>query len=245
MDKRQPEMVQEHNSYNTFGEDNDHTSVPTCLGIIFGTMGGMIVCISALGFFRYFPVTISSVCREVDNDFNPVFCYNNTWPRGRFDKPLDCDAIEEISDLDIICYALSMKIGKSSGVALGLYHLGTTLILVAVFGRKVWHWVFHKCCSKAVSYVVYGGICSLLFSLAGLGATLYLISFNDDGGYDILNTGELVYKFSLIFLFYVPAFFFLFIPRLLARDNYDDPDRHTYSFVATSDGTSAEPRGTN
>jgi hypothetical protein len=112
MDKRQPEM--EHNSYNIF---EDRTSVPTCLGIIFGTLGGMIVCISALGFFRYFPVTISSVCREVDNDFNPVFCYNNTWPRGRFDKPLDCDDIKEISDLDIICYALSMKIGKSSAVA--------------------------------------------------------------------------------------------------------------------------------
>ena len=85
----------------------------------------------------------------------------------------------------------------------------------------------------------------LLFALAGLGATFYLSSFNDDEGYDILNTGELVYKISQIFLFYVPAIFFLFIPRLLARGNYDDPDTHTYSFVATSDGTSAEPRGTN
>ena len=77
------------------------------------------------------------------------------------------------------------------------------------------------------------------------GYSLYLSSFNDDEGYDILNTsaGELVYKISQIFLFYVPAIFFLFIPRLLARGNYDDPDRHTYSFVATSDGT--EPRGNN
>jgi hypothetical protein len=73
---------------------------------------------------------------------------------------------------------------------------------------------------------------------------LYLSSFNDDetGNYDILNTGELVYKISQMFLFIVPAIFFLFIPRLIARGKYDEPDIHTYSFVATSDGTSAEPR---
>ena len=68
---------------------------------------------------------------------------------------------------------------------------------------------------------------------------------NDDGGYDIVNTGELVYKISQIFLFYVPTIFFLLIPRLVARGNYDERDTHTYSFVATRDGTGTEPRGTN
>jgi hypothetical protein len=238
MDKRQREMV-DNSNFKAIGGYNDHTSHPTCLGIIFGTMGTMIVCVSALGFFRYFPVTTSSVCREIDNDFNPVFCYNNTWPRNCFDLPLDCDeiSVDEQSDFDIICYALSLKIGKSSAVAIGLYHLGTTLILVAVYGRKAWRCIFQKCCSNFVSYCTYGIFCSLLFFIAGLGTALYLASFeDDDGGYDIVNTGELVYKLSQILLFLVPACFFLCIPCLLERHEYDESNRHTYSFLATRDG---------
>ena len=226
-----------------------------CVVILFTTLAVMVCCITALGFFRYFPVTISLECMEEDNNFNTLFCYTDTKKWRYEDLPLDCEEYQNMNksekivntddsnsngfESDIICYALSVDIAKSSAVAFGIYKFLSILVFATVFAGKLLVQFCLRCAHgkcgcerssiKCCSAICYSLMCVSAFVVSGIVSIFVLNSKSDLKN---LGTGELYYRLAYVIGFFVCAVYFLYIP-LYTLHFIDGED--TYSYLATSD----------
>ena len=201
----------------------------TGLTVLFASLGIMIICISALGFFRNFPVITGSRCLEWDNNFNTWYCYDNS-----SSEPLDCEEYvsrNESSNSSILkCYAFSLDIGTSSGVAFGLYELCSLVVFGIVFLRKCFYWMFQKC-KMSVACGVYCYSVTLSFILIIIALCLFVYVFFVDIAF--LITEEHIYRCALPFILTVFAGYALIIPLLMYRYGVDEWP--TYNSLAIKD----------
>ena len=225
-----------------------------CVVLLFATLAVMACCITALGFFRYFPVSISLECLEKDNNFNTLFCYTDTKDWHYWDLPLDCEEYQQMNksdkivntddsnsngfESDVVCYALSLDIGKSAAIALGIYKILSFLVVATVFIMKIWVRLW-LCCAQCCKFkpshtmccstICYSCICFVAISTSGILSIIFL-EFKSD--LKIFGVGESYYRLAYCLAFFIPAVYFLYIPW---------PTRHyivgedTYSYLATSD----------
>lgn len=102
---------------------------PLVLGFV--SIACTIVAISAMVFFRYFPVERSLVyeCREEDHHGRPLFCYSNTSSR-----PLDC-AEHDATGLQYECYAFAIPTGLGIAVAATLAIAKVAIVTVTVYAK--------------------------------------------------------------------------------------------------------------
>ena len=208
----------------------------TELMVLFASLGILIICISALGFFRNFPVIRGSECLERNNNFNKWYCYNYY---NSSSKPLDCEEYvrtnesSNSSTVRLQCFAFSLDIGKSSAVAFGLYHICSIVIFGIVFLRKYFYWMC-KMCRMPVACGVY--CYSVTISLFWLITTVCLLIYLFSEIHDIFVLGkffELVYRIGLGSIPFVFALFALIIPLRMHRYGVDEWP--TYSCLATVD----------
>ena len=199
----------------------------TELIVLFASLGISTICISALGFFRNFPVITGSECLERDNHFNTWYCYDNSGS-----EPLDCEEYVSTSESSstLRCYAFSLDIGTSSAVAFGLYNLFTLVIFGIVFLRKYFYWMCQKCkMPLACGVYCYSITISSFWLITALCLLIYMV-FNGD---DFLGTEEYVYRIVLDSIPFVFAVYALIIPLLMHRYGVDAWP--TYSCLATVD----------
>ena len=212
---------------------------------LFCAMSVIVICISAFGIFRYFPVTVSTKCMEVDTEGNTLYCYNDNYDNystmSYNDPPLDCDNLTNISESDIICYALSTNLGTCAAVAVGLYHLATKSIVVAVYVTLLWCKFINNCCSKhkniaILCHMLYCLIWNLLLLCVALYTVIYPFS-----KVTVHGIGEFIYLSCRVTLFVVLA---PFIPCILIhfRAQIDVCDHaYKYNYLATCDGPKEAP----
>ena len=199
----------------------------TELMVLFASLGITIICISALGFFRNFPVITGSECLERANNFNNWYCYDDT-----SSGPLDCknyvNSSESSSMLE--CYAFSLDIGKSFAVAFGLYKLCSIVVFGIIFLRKSFYWM----CQKFKMPVACGVYCYsvTIFSILFI-TSLCLLIYVFFIGNAFLGTREYAYRFVLDTIPFAFAFYALGIPRLMHRYGVDTWP--TYNCLATVD----------
>ena len=195
--------------------------------VLFASLGITIICISALGFFRNFPVITGSECLERANNFNNWYCYDNT-----SSGPLDCEKYVSTSESSntLQCYAFSLDIGTSFAVSFGLYKLCSIVIVGIVLLRKCFYQMCHKCeMPVACGVYCYIAIISSFWFITSLCLLLYVVFMGDV----FLGTREYVYRIVLDFIPFVFAFFTLIIPLLMHRYGVDEWP--TYNCLATAD----------
>ena len=203
----------------------------TGLMVLFASLGIMIICISALGFFRNFPVITGSECLERNNNFNTWYCYNNT-----SSEPLDCKEYVSISESSnsntLQCYAFSLDIGRSSAVAFGLYELCSLVVVGIVFLTKCFlnSRMSQKCEKPGACCVRCYGV-TLFLILLIIALCLFVYEFFID--IDFRITGEHIYRCALPFILTVFAGYALIIPLLMHRYGVDKWP--TYNCLATED----------
>ena len=200
----------------------------TGLMVLFASLGIMIICISALGFFRNFPVITGSECLERNNDFNDWYCYNNT-----SSEPLDCkeyvSSSESSNSSTLRCYAFSLDIGTSSGVAFGLYELCSLVVVGIVFLAKCFlnSRMSQKCKPKACCVRCYGVTLFLILLIIALCLFVYVFFI------DIDFRIEHIYRCALPLILTVFAGYALIIPPLM--HHYGVDKWPTYNCLATED----------
>jgi hypothetical protein len=237
MDKRQ--------AVNNVQVDRTSTSntTRTRSDSLFSAMSVMVIYISAFGIFRYFPVTASTKCMEVDTEGNTLYCYN--YNHGNYsttsnDPPLDCNNLTNISENDIICYTLSANLGTCAAVAVGLYHLAAKSIVVTVYATLLWCKLINNCCSKHKIIAILCHVLYCLFWWLLLCVALFTVIYPFLKA-TVHGIGESIYLSCQVTLFGTLA---LFIPCLLNHlhaqiDIYDQA--YKYNYLATCDGPKEAP----
>ena len=203
----------------------------THLMVLFASLGISIIFVSAISFFRNFPVHVStgSECLELASNFNNWYCYANT-----SSQPLDCKEYvsrnESSNSSTLRCYAFSLDIGTSSAVAFGLYNLFSTVLFVIVFLRKFFRWMCQKCKIRlACGIYSYSVIIFLICFITALCLMVNVVLIH----IDFLVTGEFVYRIVLCSICIIFAFYALIIPLLMHRYGVDEWP--TYNSLATAD----------
>ena len=236
MDKRQ--------AVNNVQVDRTSTSntTRTRSDSLFCAMSVMVIYISAFGIFRYFPVTVSTKCMEVDTEGNTLYCYNyNHGNYSTYDPPLDCNNLTNISENDIICYALSVNLGTCAAVAVGLYHLATKSIVVTVYATLLWCKLINKCCSKhkiiaILCHMLYWLIWYLLLLCVALDTVIYPFS-----KVTVHGIGDYIYLLCQVALFGTLALYIAcLIEHLHAHIDVCD-QAYKYNYLATCDGPKEAP----
>ena len=199
------------------------------LMVLFSSLGIMIICISALGFFRNFPVITGSECLERNNNFNTWYCYNNT-----SSGPLDCEeyarSSESSNSSTLRCYTFSLDIGRSSAVAFGLYELCYLVIFGIVFLTKCFLNSRRPQKCKMLGVCCYG--VTFFFILLIIALCLFVYVFFIDIDFFCI-TGEHIYRCALPIILTVFAGYALIIPPLM--HHYGVDKWPTYNYLATVD----------
>ena len=205
----------------------------TELVVLFASLGITIICLSALGFFRYFPVITGSECLERANNFNNWYCYNNS-----SSLPLDCEKYyvnSSKSSSMLECYTFSLDIGRSFAVAFGLYKLCSIVVVGIVILRKSFYWMCQKCkMPVACGVYCYSVTISLFWFITALCLLIYACSSfskNDDDASP--GPEEYAYRFVLDTIPFVFTFYALRIPLLM--HHYGVDSWPTYHCLATVD----------
>ena len=186
------------------------------------SLGFSILLVSALVFFRLFPVALSSECLEKDALLRSLFCYTN-----QSDFPVDCiefatNTTREASDSStVVCYALSTSIGLAVAAALGFAKLVAGLVTAYVRASEYWltkEWKkekWKKYCFFTLSIIAFAVVTGVAFAYASISI-----------GARISNTtGELVARYAYIFL---PAIaFFPFCIIVLTLETHCQQDQYS------------------
>ena len=204
----------------------------TELMVLFASLGITIIFISALGFFRNFPVITGSECLERHNNFNNWYCYD--YNATLSSEPLDCknyvNSNESTASSMLECYAFSLDIGKSFAVAFGLYKFSSIVVLGIVFLRKSFYWICQKCKMPVACGVYCYSV--TIFSILFI-TSLCLLIFIGLSNNSLLGTSEVAYLMALYAIPLTSAIYALRIPLLMHRYGVDSWP--TYNCLATVD----------
>ena len=201
--------------------------------MLFASFAITIICISAIGFFRNFPIISwkRSTCLEQRNNFDHWYCYDNT-----SSQPLDCEEYvrrnEPSNSVKLKCYAFSLDIGMSFAVAFGLYKLSSLVIYGIVFLRNCFGWMCRKCkMPVACGIYCYIAIVSLFWFIATL--CLLIDELSIDTEFLKIDPGEYFYRIVLDSIPFVFVCFTLIIP--LRIHHYGVDEWPTYNCLSTAD----------